>query len=167
MDAIIPGPPSTPQAPSPRSSPWARRGRARTTSPTWMSSTWPRQGRRGRTAPEKEPACSSHGLGVLGPGTQAPLWTVDANSGPRGATASSCARLSPTDSTDCGRRPGSSRLCSRQRARGATRAGVRLREAAQPYVWSASAREGFRGGRAMRRRVEDNTPAPRPRELEA
>lgn len=94
-----------------------------------------------------------------GPGTEAPLWTVDANLRPEGRNG---ALVRTIDSyrqywdkwaqTWEFQALVKARSCAGDKALGAA-----FEDAAQPYVWSVAARDGFvEASRAMRRRVEDN-----------
>ena len=97
---------------------WVRREHANsTTSPTWTSSTSPRPGLMGmsekplrsRRAWRRPPPPLAR---APEPKLRCGRWTRTC--GPRGATERSCAPSSPTASTGIsGRRPGSSRRCSR------------------------------------------------------
>ena len=94
-----------------------------------------------------------------GPGTQAPLWTVDANLRPEGRNGVLVRTIeSYRQYWDKWAQTWEFQALLKARAcAGDPELGRAFEEAAQPYVWSASAREGFvEAARAMRRRVEDN-----------
>ena len=94
-----------------------------------------------------------------GPGSEAPLWTVDANLRPEGRNGALVRTIeSYRQYWDKWAQTWEFQALLKARAcAGDPRLGSAFEEAAQPYVWSASAREGFvEAARAMRRRVEDN-----------
>ena len=94
-----------------------------------------------------------------GPGSEAPLWTVDANLRPEGRNGVLVRTIeSYRQYWDKWAQTWEFQALLKARAcAGDPRLGMAFEEAAQPYVWSASAREGFvEAARAMRRRVEDN-----------
>ena len=94
-----------------------------------------------------------------GPGTQAPLWTVDANLRPEGRNGVLVRTIeSYRQYWDKWAQTWEFQALLKARAcAGDLQLGRAFEEAAQPYVWAASAREGFvEAARAMRRRVEDN-----------
>ena len=94
-----------------------------------------------------------------GPGTQAPLWTVDANLRPEGRNGVLVRTIeSYRQYWDKWAQTWEFQALLKARAcAGDPELGRAFEEGAQPYVWSASAREGFvEAARAMRRRVEDN-----------
>ena len=94
-----------------------------------------------------------------GPGSEAPLWTVDANLRPEGRNGALVRTVeSYRRYWDKWAQTWEFQALLKARAcAGDPRLGMAFEEAAQPYVWSASAREGFvEAARAMRRRVEDN-----------
>ena len=94
-----------------------------------------------------------------GPGSEAPLWTVDANLRPEGRNGALVRTVeSYRQYWDKWAQTWEFQALLKARAcAGDEAVGRAFEEAAQPYVWSASAREGFvEAARAMRRRVEDN-----------
>lgn len=94
-----------------------------------------------------------------GPGSEAPLWTVDANLRPEGRNGALVRTIeSYRQYWDKWAQTWEFQALLKARAcAGDPRLGRAFEEAVQPYVWSASAREGFvEAARAMRRRVEDN-----------
>ena len=94
-----------------------------------------------------------------GPGTHAPLWTVDANLRPEGRNGVLVRTIeSYRQYWDKWAQTWEFQALLKARAcAGDLQLGRAFEEAAQPYVWAASAREGFvEAARAMRRRVEDN-----------
>jgi len=80
-----------------------------------------------------------------GPGTQAPLWTVDANLRPEGRNGALVRTIeSYRQYWDKWAQTWEFQALLKARAcAGDPRLGRAFEEAAQPYVWSASAREGF------------------------
>ena len=94
-----------------------------------------------------------------GPGTEAPLWTVDANLRPEGRNGALVRTVeSYRQYWDKWAQTWEFQALLKARAcAGDEAVGRAFEEAAQPYVWSAATREGFvEAARAMRRRVEDN-----------
>lgn len=94
-----------------------------------------------------------------GPGTEAPLWTVDANLRPEGRNGALVRTIaSYRQYWDKWAQTWEFQALLKARAcAGDPELGRAFEEAAAPYVWAASAREGFvEAARAMRRRVEDN-----------
>ena len=94
-----------------------------------------------------------------GPGTEAPLWTVDANLRPEGRNGALVRTVeSYHQYWDKWAQTWEFQALLKARAcAGDEAVGRAFEEAAQPYVWSAATREGFvEAARAMRRRVEDN-----------
>ena len=94
-----------------------------------------------------------------GPGTEAPLWTVDANLRPEGRNGALVRTVeSYRQYWDKWAQTWEFQALLKARAcAGDEGVGRAFEEAAQPYVWSAATREGFvEAARAMRRRVEDN-----------
>ena len=94
-----------------------------------------------------------------GPGTEAPLWTVDANLRPEGRNGALVRTVeSYRQYWDKWAQTWEFQALLKARAcAGDEVIGRAFEDAAQPYVWSAATREGFvEAARAMRRRVEDN-----------
>ena len=94
-----------------------------------------------------------------GPGTQAPLWTVDANLRPEGRNGALVRTVeSYRQYWDKWAQTWEFQALLKARAcAGDETVGRAFEDAAQPYLWSAATREGFvEAARAMRRRVEDN-----------
>ena len=94
-----------------------------------------------------------------GPGTEAPLWTVDTNLRPEGRNGALVRTVaSYRQYWDKWAQTWEFQALLKARAcAGDESVGRAFEEAAQPYVWSAATREGFvEAARAMRRRVEDN-----------
>lgn len=102
---------------------------------------------------------SSAASACSGPGNEAPLWTIDVNLRPEGRNGVLVRTIeSYHQYWDKWAQTWEFQALLKARAcAGDVKLGRSFEEAAQPYVWSASGRDGFvEAARAMRRRVEDN-----------